>query len=127
MTDEELFPHSGFPVRLEYDEGKEHKICWFQCENHLQKHLTRYKLKQNEIIIHRYGEKSNPDPVPTTTRKRTKSTKGESVRAKSKPKSNAGKSRTAKATQEPKKRGRPKKAEATTQPKKRGRPKKVKE
>lgn len=50
--DQDLFPHTGFPVRLEYQDGKEHKICWFQCQNHLDKHVTRYKLKPRDIIIH---------------------------------------------------------------------------
>lgn len=109
MTDEELFPHQGFPIRLEYDDHKDHKICWFQCENHLDKHLTRYKLKPSEIKIYRYGEQSKVSSSNPTTRKRTKSNKGKSVRGASKPKVIKGKAGTPEATQQPKKRGRPRK------------------
>ena len=37
------FPYENFPYRLEYTDGKEHKVCWFMCEEHLKKHLERYK------------------------------------------------------------------------------------
>ena len=46
--DIEKFPHIGFLFRLEYTDGKEKKTCWFQCESHLTKHITRYKLKDYE-------------------------------------------------------------------------------
>jgi hypothetical protein len=61
--DQDLFPHSGFPVRLEYQDGKEHKICWFQCQNHLEKHLTRYKIKAKDAIIH-YQDPTLAVPLP---------------------------------------------------------------
>lgn len=109
MTEEELFPHPGFPVRLEYDDGKDHKICWFQCENHLQIHLTRYKLKDKDVTIHRYGQKTETNFITKPNRKSAKSTKGKSVRGVHKPKPRKSKSGTTEATQEPKKRGRPRK------------------
>jgi hypothetical protein len=37
------FPYEGFPYRLEYTDGKEEKICWFTCEDHLKKYIDRYK------------------------------------------------------------------------------------
>ena len=37
------FPYEGFPYRLEYTDGKEERICWFMCEEHLQKYIERYK------------------------------------------------------------------------------------
>lgn len=37
------FPYEGFPYRLEYADGKEEKICWFTCEDHLKKYIDRYK------------------------------------------------------------------------------------
>jgi hypothetical protein len=43
-NDESKFPHSGFPIRLEYVDVKDKKICWFQCEEHFIKHVTRYNL-----------------------------------------------------------------------------------
>jgi hypothetical protein len=61
--DQDLFPHTGFPVRLEYQDGKEHKICWFQCQNHLEKHLTRYKIKTKDVTIH-YQDPALAVPLP---------------------------------------------------------------
>ena len=50
-TEVDRFPHLGFPIRLEYQDGKEHKTCWFQSKNHLEKHLTRYKLNPKDVKI----------------------------------------------------------------------------
>ena len=49
-SDESKFPHSGFPFRLDYIDGKDKRICWFQCEDHFIKHITRYKLTNYEAI-----------------------------------------------------------------------------
>ena len=41
--EEKLFPHKGtFIWRLE--DNRENKTCWFQCQDHVEKYLTRYKL-----------------------------------------------------------------------------------
>lgn len=50
--DSNKFPHSGFPIRLEYTDGKDKKICWFQCEEHFTKHVTRYKLNPKEYEVY---------------------------------------------------------------------------
>ena len=113
MTDEELFPHYGFPIRVEYDEGKDHKICWFQSENHLEKHITRYHLNPNEIKIQRHGEQNQTDFGNKPTRKSTKSTQRKSVRGVPKQKTRKSKSATPETI--------------GTQPRKRGRPKKVRD
>jgi hypothetical protein len=42
------FPHTGFPIRLEYKDNNDKKTCWFQCYNHFEKHITRYKITQYE-------------------------------------------------------------------------------
>jgi len=47
----EDFPHIGFPYRLEYMEDKDKKICFFQCENHMDKHITRHKLNRKTCKI----------------------------------------------------------------------------
>jgi hypothetical protein len=60
---DDKFPHMGFPIRLEYQDGKEKKTCWFQCQNHLDKHLTRYKLKAKDVII-LYQDPSLAVPLP---------------------------------------------------------------
>lgn len=41
MTD--AFPYEGFPFRLEHKDGKDNKVCWFSCQEHLQKYIDRYK------------------------------------------------------------------------------------
>ena len=109
MTNEELFPHFGFPVRLEYTDRGDHKICWFQNETHLEKHLTRYKLKRNEVRIDRNDLQNELDLVYSTIGEPAEPIERKPVRRVSKPKSNKRKSRTAEATNQPKKRGRPRK------------------
>ena len=49
--EQDLFPHGGFPIRLEYQDGKDYRICWFQSQNHLDKHVTRYKINLNEAKL----------------------------------------------------------------------------
>jgi len=44
------FPHTGFPIRLEYKDGNDKKTCWFQCYNHFEKHITRYKITEYEAV-----------------------------------------------------------------------------
>ena len=57
MIDASLFPYQSFGIRLEFGEKKNLSICWFNCEEYLQKHITRHNLKQKEIIIHYRDEK----------------------------------------------------------------------
>ena len=47
-NDPDKFPHGGFPIRLEYQDRDVKRICWFQCEDHYIKHITRYKVTQYE-------------------------------------------------------------------------------
>ena len=39
-----MFPYESFIYRLEYQDGTEHRVCHFQCEEHRAKHIERYKL-----------------------------------------------------------------------------------
>ena len=48
LTQEELHPFTEFPFRLEYKDGKDSRICHFQCEEHRTKHIKRYGLKKNK-------------------------------------------------------------------------------
>ena len=57
------FPYKTFPWRLEVN--KEHHnikgialtVCHFECEEHLQKYLDRYKLKPKDYkVSNRYGK-----------------------------------------------------------------------
>ena len=49
-NDESKFPHTGFPIRLEYKDGNDKKTCWFQCYDHYIKHITRYKVTDYEAL-----------------------------------------------------------------------------
>ena len=51
MISTELFPYEKFGYRLEFGEGKNPTICWFECEEHLQKYLERYKLDSKTTKI----------------------------------------------------------------------------
>jgi hypothetical protein len=78
MIDTSLFPFNSFPIRLEFGEKKQITVCWFECQEHLDKYLNRHKLdKKTTKIDYRDGE-----PVV-----RSKKHKG-GVEPKSKPKSN---------------------------------------
>ena len=70
----ELFPHNGFPYRLEYEDGGTKRVCWFECEEHLVKHVTRYKLTKKDHkakVQTPRGVSLSSDPLtPKPTRKR---------------------------------------------------------
>lgn len=81
------FPYEGFPYRLEYTDGKEDRICWFTCEDHLKRHIDRHKPTNANIqtIKQKSKEKKQelfstldtfftPDEVPMGTRTRRKTT-----------------------------------------------------
>jgi len=48
---EDRHPFSSFPFRLEYTDGKENRICHFECEEHRTKHIQRYKLRKGSYFI----------------------------------------------------------------------------
>ena len=57
------FPYETFPWRLEVNKdchnvkGIALTVCHFQCEEHLQKYLDRYKLKPKEYqVLNRNGK-----------------------------------------------------------------------
>jgi len=50
-SDEELHPFPQFPFRLEYKDGKELRTCHFQCEEHREKHIKRYKLRKGKYKL----------------------------------------------------------------------------
>lgn len=41
--------HLSFPVHLSYKDGDDLKDCYFKDEIDLQKHITRYKLKNYAV------------------------------------------------------------------------------
>ena len=81
------FPYEGFPYRLEYTDGKDERVCWFTCEDHLQKYIARYKptnasiqtikQKQKKQLFSELDTFFTPDETPVApvgTRTRRKST-----------------------------------------------------
>lgn len=51
--------HETFPLTLEYkDIDGTNKVCYFQCKEHLEKYLLRYKLKKKGVKI----EPTKPRP-----------------------------------------------------------------
>jgi hypothetical protein len=75
-TEVDLFPHFGFPIRLEYQDGKEHRVCWFQSKNHLDKHLTRYNLNPKDLKID-YQDPSMEEPEQPEKPKRGRKPKAQ--------------------------------------------------
>ena len=48
-----LFPYQSFPWRLDLSTT----VCHFECEEHLQKYLDRYKLKPKDYqVLNRDGK-----------------------------------------------------------------------
>lgn len=50
LSIEDKHPFSSFPFRLEYTDGKENRICHFECEEHRTKHIQRYKLRKGSYF-----------------------------------------------------------------------------
>jgi len=53
-TDENEFPHSGFPVKVIHKDGKDlkdTKTCYFQCEEHAKKYIDRCKFKKKNYTL----------------------------------------------------------------------------
>jgi hypothetical protein len=47
----EKFPHSNFRFRLELKEGKDNRVCWFECQEHVDRFLNRHKLKKKDYTL----------------------------------------------------------------------------
>lgn len=49
----ETFPpfHESFPFTLTFNKDKEKKVCYFQCKEHLDSYLKRYKFKKTDYSI----------------------------------------------------------------------------
>ena len=88
MISTELFPYENHPYRLEFGEKKNPTVCYFSCEEHLQKYLERYKLDKRTLKID-YRDGKPPD----TSEKRKRSVE-QKPKPKSKGSSSASKGRT---------------------------------
>lgn len=51
ISTNEKFPYSTFRYRLELKEGKENRVCWFECEEHVDRFLKTQKLKKNSYNL----------------------------------------------------------------------------
>lgn len=61
MISTELFPYENHPYRLEFGEKKNSTVCFFSCEEHLDKYLERYRLDSKTTKIdYRDGKPSEP-------------------------------------------------------------------
>jgi hypothetical protein len=88
MNISELFPYETFPIRLEFGENKNTTICYFQCQEHIDKYLERHKLDKKIVKIDYRDEQSTK-----SSKKRKRSVEQESE-PKSKRSSSTSKSRT---------------------------------
>lgn len=57
MIDTSLFPHENHPYRLEFGDKKNITLCWFECKEHLNKYIERYRLKAKDIQVQYRDEK----------------------------------------------------------------------
>lgn len=78
LTQEELFPHGGFPYRLETkeDDGTKKgttRIAWFQCEWHLTKHINRYRITEGQIDV-QDGHTLEVDPLKPKPKRKPRAT-----------------------------------------------------
>lgn len=71
----DLFPYEKFPIRLEYTDNKDLRICWFECEEHFKKHVQRYKLNPKNYKVLYHGSKDETDSSSTSSRKPRKTTR----------------------------------------------------
>lgn len=70
-----MFPHPTHPYRLEFGEGKNATLCFFECSDHLQKYLTRAKLNPKDVKILYRDEKPTRTSNTLKNKVRQKSTK----------------------------------------------------
>ncbi len=51
ISTSEKFPYSTFPFRLELTEGKDKRVCWFECQEHVDRFLKRHQLKRKDYTL----------------------------------------------------------------------------
>ena len=51
VTTTEKFPYSTFPYRLELKDGKDKRVCWFECQEHVDRFLKRQNLKKKDYTL----------------------------------------------------------------------------
>jgi hypothetical protein len=83
MINTELFPYEKFGYRLEFGEKKNTTICYFECKEHLDKYLERYKLDKRTLKIDyrdgeptKFGKTNKTDIQPRTGKNSSGSASG---------------------------------------------------
>lgn len=51
MIDTSLFPYDNFPYRLSFKDKNNSTVCWFECSEHLDRYIKRYKFNTKDLII----------------------------------------------------------------------------
>jgi hypothetical protein len=51
ISTSERFPYSTFHYRLELKDGKDKRVCWFECQEHVDRYLKRHNLKKNDYTL----------------------------------------------------------------------------
>lgn len=76
MINTSLFPYSTMPFRLEHDDSQKGTVtCFFQCQEHLDKYIERYKINRKKCVILNANDESfkssstDKNPVRQRTRK----------------------------------------------------------
>ena len=49
-NDIDKFPYETFPYRLEHQEQKGKKVCWFSHESHVHKYIERHRLTKKDYV-----------------------------------------------------------------------------
>ena len=47
----EKFTYSTFPYRLDLIDGKDKRVCWFECQEHVDRFLKRQNLKKKDYNL----------------------------------------------------------------------------
>lgn len=55
--------HESFPLTLVHKDGKEEKVCYFVCQEHLDKYITRYRLNKKDYTISETKERKRNNEV----------------------------------------------------------------
>jgi len=55
--------HESFPLTLVHKDGKEEKVCYFVCQEHLDKYITRYRLNKKDYTISETKERKRNHEV----------------------------------------------------------------
>lgn len=51
ISTNDKFPYSTFPFRLDIKDGKESRVCWFECQVHVDKFIKQHKLNKKNYTL----------------------------------------------------------------------------